>query len=155
MKKCHWSLSIPTEIIRKPLVFWCFQGVWKGTGGAKWVKLFYGKAATLTLSWRRSLSYRIHSSDLQSKSVGWFLCDRDSLKKCQTNTCLFSVNINKIFTELTSISNRLISSMKTIDDFVILWNYNTNLFQVHIHHEEAENLIIFFTDLDVNNDLWT
>ena len=67
----------------------------------------------------------------------------------------FFCKYHRIFTELTSISNRLISSMKTIDDFVILWNYSTNLFQAHIHHEEAENLIIFFTDLDVNNDLWT
>ena len=26
---CHWSLSIPTESFRKPLVFWCFQGVYR------------------------------------------------------------------------------------------------------------------------------
>ena len=30
----------------------------------------------LTLSWRRSLSYRNQSIDLQSKSIYWFLCDR-------------------------------------------------------------------------------
>ena len=31
----------------------------------------------LTLSWRRSLSYRKQSIDLQSKSMDWFLYDRD------------------------------------------------------------------------------
>ena len=32
---------------------------------------------SLTLSWRRPLSYRNHSIDLQSKSVDWFLYDSD------------------------------------------------------------------------------
>ena len=31
----------------------------------------------LTFSWRRSLSYRNQSIDLQSKSMDWFLYDRD------------------------------------------------------------------------------
>ena len=31
----------------------------------------------LTISWWRSLSYRNQSNDLLSKSVNWFLCDRD------------------------------------------------------------------------------
>ena len=31
----------------------------------------------LTLQWRRSLSYRNQSIDLQSKSMDWFLYDRD------------------------------------------------------------------------------
>ena len=31
-----WSLSILPENIRKPLVFWCFQGVQKETNGMKW-----------------------------------------------------------------------------------------------------------------------
>ena len=31
--------------------------------------------ATLTLSWRRPLSYRNQSIDLQSKSMDWFLYD--------------------------------------------------------------------------------
>ena len=31
----------------------------------------------LTLSWRRSLSYRNQSTDLQSKSMNWFLYDKD------------------------------------------------------------------------------
>ena len=34
---CHRYLSIPPEIIRKPLVFWCFQGVWKQTSVMKLV----------------------------------------------------------------------------------------------------------------------
>ena len=32
------SLSIPLENIRKPWVFWCFQGVQKTTNNMKWVK---------------------------------------------------------------------------------------------------------------------
>ena len=32
---------------------------------------------TLTLSWQRSLSYRKQSTDLQSKSMDWFLHDRE------------------------------------------------------------------------------
>ena len=35
------------------------------------------KKDCLTLSWRRSLSYRNQSNDLQSISMGWFLYDRD------------------------------------------------------------------------------
>ena len=35
------------------------------------MKLYY----QLTLSWRRSLSYRNHSIDLRSKSMDWFLYD--------------------------------------------------------------------------------
>ena len=37
-----------------------------------------GKKHHITyVTWRRSLSYRNHSIDLQSKSVDWPLCDRD------------------------------------------------------------------------------
>ena len=32
---------------------------------------------SLTLSWRRSLSYRNQSTDLPCKSIDWFLYDRD------------------------------------------------------------------------------
>ena len=35
----------------------------------------------LTLPWRRSLSYRNESNDLQIKSVEWFLYDRDLYHK--------------------------------------------------------------------------
>ena len=34
------------------------------------------KNQILSLSWRRSLSYRNHSMDLHSKSINWFLYDR-------------------------------------------------------------------------------
>ena len=36
--KCHWSLSICPENIRKPEVFWCYLGVSKETIGIKWVE---------------------------------------------------------------------------------------------------------------------
>ena len=32
---CYWSLLIPPESIRKPLVFWCFHGVSKEISGMK------------------------------------------------------------------------------------------------------------------------
>ena len=35
---CYWSLSIPPENIRKPLVCCCFQGVKKEASGTRWVK---------------------------------------------------------------------------------------------------------------------
>ena len=34
-------------------------------------------ATSLILSWRRSLSYRYQSNDLQRKSMNWFLYDKD------------------------------------------------------------------------------
>ena len=34
---CYWSLLIPPENIRKPLIFRCFQGVSKKTSGVKWI----------------------------------------------------------------------------------------------------------------------
>ena len=37
----YWSLSIPPENIRKPLILLCFQGVWKETSGMKWVERPY------------------------------------------------------------------------------------------------------------------
>ena len=37
---CHWSLSIPPENNRKPLVFWCVQGAKRGTSGMKWVNIW-------------------------------------------------------------------------------------------------------------------
>ena len=57
----HWSLSIPSE--KRPVT-------WN----------------ELTLSWRRPLSYRNQSIDLQSKSMDWFLYD-----KCWTILLLSSV----------------------------------------------------------------
>ena len=36
---------------------------------------------SLTLSWRRPLSYRNQSIDLQSKSMDWFLYDNDLMKE--------------------------------------------------------------------------
>ena len=41
------------------------------------MKIWPVETQLLTLSWPRSLSYRNQSIDLQSKSVDWFLYDRD------------------------------------------------------------------------------
>ena len=36
----HWSLLIPPENIRKPLAFWCFQGVSNESSDVNWVNEF-------------------------------------------------------------------------------------------------------------------
>ena len=43
----------------------------------KYLNGMYYSEAYLTLSWRKSLSYKNQSNDLLSKSVDWFLYDRD------------------------------------------------------------------------------
>ena len=43
----------------------------------KWKTRVFAGAVALTLSWRRSVSYRIQSIDLQNKSMDWFLYGRD------------------------------------------------------------------------------
>ena len=53
----HGSLLIPPENIRKPVVFWCFQGVSKEISGMKWVKQNIVKIA-FSLPWGFS-SFRI------------------------------------------------------------------------------------------------
>ena len=75
---------------KKPEVSWGFQEVWKWNIGLKLVEVILNNFMKgylifvysypqgelyLTLSWRRSLSYRNQSIDLQSKSVDWFLYD--------------------------------------------------------------------------------
>ena len=65
--------------------------LWNTSGGCFWINwsrvaLFTGITKTnlanlittgITFSWLRSLSYRNQSIDLQSKSVDWFLHDKD------------------------------------------------------------------------------
>ena len=47
-------------------------------------------AKIITLSRRRSLSYKNQSTDLQSKSMDWFLYDRDLRhERVQLNKCFF------------------------------------------------------------------
>ena len=49
-------------------------------------------ASYLTLSWWRSLSYRIQSIDSQSKSMDWFLYDRD-LRHERVRQHLFAISL--------------------------------------------------------------
>ena len=53
----------------------------------------------LTLSWWRSLSYRNQSIDLQSKSVDWFLYDRD-LRHEKVNIC-YRHHIVTLYSDMT------------------------------------------------------
>ena len=63
------------------------------------VLLWTNCAFPLTLSWRRFVSYRNQSFDLQKKSVDWFLYDRDSVMRelIFKNSRLKLYWINKIF----------------------------------------------------------
>ena len=45
------------------------------TNESGWNLFCHKESAFLTLSWRRPLSYRNQSIDLQSKSMDWFLYD--------------------------------------------------------------------------------
>ena len=49
-----------------------------------------------TLSWRRSLSYRTQSIDLQNKSMDWFLYDRD-LRHEKIKRQLWNYKLNQTF----------------------------------------------------------
>ena len=49
-----------------------------------------------TLSWRRSLSYRTQSTDLQNKSMDWFLYDRD-LRHEKIKRQLWNYKLNQTF----------------------------------------------------------
>ena len=63
----------------------------------------------LTLSWRRSLSYRNRSIDLQGKSTGWFLYDRDhNLERVKW---LFGVfrTLSNIYSTIFTGSNRYLT----------------------------------------------
>ena len=53
----------------------CLTGFWIHLWLGLGVRLLVGSC--LTLSWRRSLSYRKQSIDLQSKSMDWFRYDKD------------------------------------------------------------------------------
>ena len=61
-----WSVRI-TSYLLLLFFFFCSRNNLK----------FQAKLIQLTLSWRRPLSYRNQSIDLQSKSMDWFLYDRD------------------------------------------------------------------------------
>ena len=49
-----------------------------------------------TLSWRRSLSYKTQSTDLQNKSMDWFLYDRD-LRHEKIKRQLWNYKLNQTF----------------------------------------------------------
>ena len=68
-----------------------FSGVRRENIGLKWVKL--NKFYTLTLPWRRSLSYRN-----QRKSTDWFLYDGDFRHERLNLRTLF-LNVNSFYKE--------------------------------------------------------
>ena len=79
--------------------------------GTKFISTFEGKYSFefilanfyLTLSWRRSPSYRNQSIGLHSTSVDWFLYNRDVLHERDT----FHANIIKVMTIPSSIFSQL------------------------------------------------
>ena len=69
------------EMVCKLLItFYKTQSQWANLEfRATFVDVFHEKTSFfLSLSWRRFLSYRNQSVDLQSKSLNWLLYDRDS-----------------------------------------------------------------------------
>ena len=56
----------------------------------------------LTLSWQRSVSYRNQSIDLQSKSIDWFLYNKDLRHKRveRVSKKLYVIHTNKTFMKL-------------------------------------------------------
>ena len=95
LKKYEWRTQwTPWHNVALTRFVWCRKSFWKYwfVGGRtylsssylhptifriisnNWLSLMW---KDLTLSWRRSLSYRNHPIDLICKSVDWFLYDRD------------------------------------------------------------------------------
>ena len=76
------------------------QWLWKNEI-SKWQEWTFKISVTLTLSWRRPLSYRIQSTDLRSKSMDWFLYDnglRHERVKIFNFVISFSKNAQRNFT---------------------------------------------------------
>ena len=51
---CHCSLSIPPENIRKPEIFWCFQGAQKENSDMKWINEVLHTASLFRGVWMRN-----------------------------------------------------------------------------------------------------
>ena len=74
----HWpAFSWPLWVNGFSVFFSC--NYWKYWNGEVFGEARYKvyQCSVLTSTWRRSLSYRNQSIDLQSKSMDWFLNDRD------------------------------------------------------------------------------
>ena len=66
------------------------------------------------LSWWRSISYRNQSIDLQSRSLEWFLCDRDlSHEGVKEHCCCLHQQMAQNFVE---------KPRKTLQNLHMLWN---------------------------------
>ena len=77
----------------------------------------------LTLLWWRSLSYRNQSIDLESKSMDWFLPDRDLLHERVHHFLELVLLLKKNFLKRKiNKSSKII--LKTINERVILCNLN-------------------------------
>ena len=63
----------------------------------------------LTLSWRRSLSYRNQSIDFQSKRMDWFLYDRDlRSSRRRSSGKNYPEIIDEIHTEITMLKSQVL-----------------------------------------------
>ena len=80
----------------------------------------------LTLSWRRSLSYRNQSIDLQSKSLGWFLYDRDFRHK-KVKWVNFSAWFTHSSTRVKILSDILKNSIHIVLKCMILFFKSINV----------------------------
>ena len=79
---CYWPLYIPTEKIRKPEIFWFFQGAQKGTSGMKWARkrereresFFFMRSRVSAFGWKSfiNLCQWIQRVSLQLKKTSTF-----------------------------------------------------------------------------------
>ena len=77
---------------------------------------------SLTLSWRRSLSYRNQSIDLRSKSMDWFLYNRDLRHESVKQLASPPVNFIKPFQVSKPINSEL--SLKNWVTLISKWWIN-------------------------------
>ena len=119
--------SRPPEVILVKLVilalahskfFWKNDYLFKLLRGKTNLKFRLHDLIYLTLSWRRSLSYRNHSIDLLFKSVDWFLYERDlrheKVNASFTSPCTLLLVPETCYEALFEDSNNIFGTAKTL-----------------------------------------
>ena len=75
----------------------------------------------LTLSWRRSLSYKNQPIDLHCKSVDWFLYERDLRHERVKH--FWWTNLGSVNTDLFVTNTPFLYLLKTSEDLTVFWYF--------------------------------
>ena len=75
----------------------------------------------LTLSWRRSLSYKNQPIDLHCKSVDWFLYERDLRHERVKH--FWWTNLGSVNTDLFVTNTPFLYLLKTPEDLTVFWYF--------------------------------